>query len=391
MLRYSITIYWILLWPMCHIGAQTTAHPLKDRLSLSGYVKYLPSASFVRPDTIYTHNYLHNRINTALELSGAWMLKADLRNQIFFGETVSNTPGFAQLIKPAEATLKLSRTILDKHSIVFQSTIDRLYLDFQGEKWELQIGRQRINWGINLAWNANDLFNAYNLVDFDYQERPGTDAIRVQYYTGDFSHIELAVQPAGEWNASILAGRYKFHYKSYDLQIIAGQYRRDFVLGTGWAGNIKNAGFKGECSYFRDRAKWRDHSGSLSASLSVDYTFKKGLYANASFLYNGLGSPSGKPFDVASWLNGRLSAKNLMPSKYSYLIQLSHTVNPALRASLTGIYGQGPGFLFLMPMIEYEIKSDWSLNFIGQVLLSGFGNKIEDRGNTLYMQLWYSF
>ena len=69
----------------------------------------------------------------------------------------------------------------------------------------MRIGRQRINWGVNLAWNPNDLFNAYSLIDFDYQERSGVDAIRFQYYTGEMSSIEFAIQPGENIDKSIIA------------------------------------------------------------------------------------------------------------------------------------------------------------------------------------------
>lgn len=36
-----------------------------------------------------------------------------------------------------------------------------------------------------MAWNPNDWFNTYNYFDFDYEERPGTDAIRVRVYFKD--------------------------------------------------------------------------------------------------------------------------------------------------------------------------------------------------------------
>ena len=39
---------------------------------------------------------------------------------------------------------------------------------------------------MNLVWNPNDLFNAFSFVDFDYEERPGSDALRIQKYTGYF-------------------------------------------------------------------------------------------------------------------------------------------------------------------------------------------------------------
>ena len=54
--------------------------------------------------------------------------------------------------------------------------------------------RQRINWGQTLVWNPNDIFNAYSYFDFDYIERPGSDAIRLQYYPDYSSAIEMAVK-----------------------------------------------------------------------------------------------------------------------------------------------------------------------------------------------------
>ena len=363
----------------------------KEHLTIDGYIKYLPSTSFGRLDTLLTNNYIHNRINTKWYINDQWTVKVDLRNQLFFGETVSNTPGYGDLLGKDKGWLKLTRTLAEGHSYVVHSAMDRMYIDYQGDKWEARVGRQRINWGINLAWNANDLFNAYNLVDFDYQERPGTDAIRLQYYTGDLSHIELAYQPDSTLDKSILAGLYKCNRWGYDWQLIGGQYLTDFVIGGGWAGSIKNAGFKGEASFFRDRKGWRDTTTAASISLSLDYSFKNGLYANASFLYNSLGSNSNARFNPQRWIAGSLSAKYLMPSKYSYLLQLMGSFNPRAKGNLLLVYGQGLDFIYLMPSFDYEIKSNWSISLIGQVLLIDNNNGWRNPGNTIYLQLWYSY
>ncbi len=34
------------------------------------------------------------------------------------------------------------------------------------------------------------------------------------------------------------------------MQLITGWYNEHLTLGAGWAGNIKDAGFKGEVQYF---------------------------------------------------------------------------------------------------------------------------------------------
>ena len=157
------------------------------------------------------------------------------------------------------------------------SIFDRAYLKYTSEKWELRIGRQRINWGVNLAWNPNDLFNAYSLIDFDYQERAGADAFRFQYFTGDMSSLEFAIKPGDNIDESIFAGLWKFNLAGNDFQLLAGNYYSDTAIGIGWAGNIKKSGFTIESTYFTPKKDLIDSSDVLSSSISMDYSTKKGI------------------------------------------------------------------------------------------------------------------
>ena len=84
----------------------------------------------------------------------------------------------------------------DFDQMVFHIMIDRLYLQWNDDSWQFKVGRQRINWGVNLAWNPNDIFNAYSLYDFDYEERPGTDALRFQKFIGYAGGYEIAIKIA---------------------------------------------------------------------------------------------------------------------------------------------------------------------------------------------------
>ena len=90
--------------------------------------------------------------------------------------------------------INLSDNILTGKSYIFNSRIDRAYIDYTKDKFQLRIGRQRINWGQCFTWNPNDLFNAYSFFDFDYVEKPGSDAIRIQYYSTGTSTFEFAVK-----------------------------------------------------------------------------------------------------------------------------------------------------------------------------------------------------
>jgi len=375
----------------CLSANSQTKKTFKDVVVINGYVKFMPSLSFTDGNDILTHNFIHNRINTKYFLSDKITAKLDIRNRVFYGETVSAIPNYSSFIDSDTGFIDMSWTWLDKKSIVGHTTIDRFYLDYQAEKWELRVGRQRINWGINMAWNSNDLFNAYNLVDFDYQERPGSDAVRFQYYTGDFSHLELAYKPGKSIDKSIIAGLYKFNKWKYDIQFIAANYNTDLAFGTGWAGNIKKAGFKGEGTYFHNKSNFTDTSGSTNISLSVDYSFKNGLYLNGSYLLNTLGQTTTNLLGGNQFFSGALSPKNLMPTKHSYLVQLMGQFNPMLKGSVIVIYGQGMNLLFVMPSLDYEIKSNWNLSLISQIAFADSQNKFKNLGNSLYLRLWYSF
>ena len=59
------------------------------------------------------------------------------------------------------------------------------------------------------------------------------------------------------------------------------------MLGTGWSGYLKDAGFSGEVSYFWDESDEFFDNGTLSASIGSNYMFSNGLFLSSEVLYNG--------------------------------------------------------------------------------------------------------
>ena len=365
---------------------------LKDRISISGFVKYMNTSSAVNLDTIITDNLIHNRLRFKMNITDNLTSVVEMRNRIFYGEATRLNPYLGQILDKDMGQVDLSFVPLDKRSLVVHSILDRAYLKYSQEKWELRIGRQRINWGVNLAFNPNDLFNAYSLVDFDYQERPGADALRFQYFTGDLSSVEFAVQPAKNIDSAVIAGLWKFNKWKYDFQFLAGNYYSDVAIGTAWAGNIKKIGFKTEVSYFQPKSNLTDTSGAVSLSTTFDYSFKKGIYLNGSLLYNSMGA--NQPLNTTNLMQafiGNISAKSLMPSKWTYFAQVSGTFNPALNGSISVFYMQGMNFLFFMPSVIYNINDDWELMLTAQSAFGEMNSKFKPSGTGVYLRLMYSF
>ena len=356
--------------------------------SVNGYIKYLPSYldynlkpnKLIPPSMLESQkiHLIHNRINLRGYYGNNFSLGFEFRNRMMFGDI--------QTIQSDGGLVDMSFYIFNEKNFILHSMIDRLWIKYQKNKLEISLGRQRVNWGINTIWNSNDLFNAYNFIDFDYVERPGSDVLRVIYSGDNLSSFEFIYMP-NKSRRNIYAAMYKLNKIGYDFQFIAANYFDDLVLGGGWAGNIKKAGFKGELSYFINN----NFNNTLSLSTSLDYSFKDGYYLLGSYLYNSQGSNSPGLLNFINITDNILSPKNLMPSKNSYLLQISKSISPPLNSSLTIMYGSGINFLFLSPNISYDVNDKFDIGIIGQLFFMEDSGSLTNLLRGIYLQTRFSF
>ncbi len=349
-----------------YLSAQEDKQPI---IAVNGYVKNLQGLIFTKlpgaESDLVLDNLLHHRLNSKLFISSKLLLKVDFRNRIFYGDGVRSTPDFDRLIDDVNNDYADLSTVWLRHdAMVGHSMIDRLYLEYTSWEWELRLGRQRINWGISTVWNPNDIFNAFSFTDFDYEERPGSDALRIKRYLGFISSVEIAVKAFDTWDEAVMAFLYRFNKWSYDVQVLGGYAQEDFVLGLGWAGNLGNAGLKGESSWFSPVNGEGDNS--FAATVGIDYTFKNGIYIQWGYLFNSNGS---RDRTVTQLFDFDLSAKNLYPYESAVFLQLSNSLNPLLTGGLAVIYSPVKVHaLFINPTMSYSISQNWDLDFVGQVV-----------------------
>jgi len=369
----------------------TSGRKFKEVVNVRGYIKNLQTAAFLNEDSILAQNFIHNRINSRIYISNSLTFGAELRNRVFYGEYVMLAQAFGGLIEEDLGYWDLSRTFINGNALVMHSVFDRLWLNWAGEKWDVRIGRQRINWGVNLAWNPNDLFNTYNFIDFDYEERPGSDGVRVTRYLKGMSSMEVAGKFSENPDSTVVAGLFKFNRWGYDWQLLLGVYYDDWAIGTGWAGNLGTAGLKGEATYFHPRAYAEDSSGVLSSSVTVDFSFKKPIYLTGAMLYNSAGSSQSLDIFQALTLGGDLSGKSLMPTKFSYLLQMNGTIKSLTTVNIAGIYGAGMDLVFLMPSVSYAINETWDIMLLGQLAFIDFQDNMTNAFNVLFLRTKWSY
>ena len=261
-----------------------------------------------------------------------------------------------------------------------------MWLEYQADKWNLRLGRQRINWGIGTTWNPNDLFNTFNFLDFDYEERPGADAIRFQYLTGAMSHLEFAFSMSEEQGQGIGAIRYFTNVRNYDLQFIAGWFLEQPTLGMGWSGSIRETGFKGELQYF---FATRGYVPQLNVSMEADHVLGKSWYLSGGLLLNNRGVTEFPLFWNAIALE--LNPRNLMPTKWNTTVTVSKEINPLFTAALTVIYAPGSELTMVLPSATYSITQDVDFNFVWQSFFAEAPAGFDDLTHRGFLRIKWSF
>jgi hypothetical protein len=368
---------------LCKILFCQDSLPPKPNWEISGYLKDLQWVSFDKDfGNAYATNLLHNRVNLKWLPSEKINGRLEIRNRFYFGDAVRMDTSFIKNLRSPDEAVDLSATWLHSNSTVFHSNIDRLWLEYRALKWNLRAGRQRINWGMANTWNPNDIFNVHNFLDFDYEERPGSDAVKLQYLLSDFSHLELAF--AGTDRHSISAIKYATNFNGYDMQMLAGIYKNRFTAGLGWAGSIKEVGFKGELQFYSGR----DSLPHLNVSAEADYVFENGWYLATGILYSQKGLDD--PLKNGNQLYFNPTPRALMPGKWNILTSTAKEFTPIFTGSLNLVYSPGINMIIFFPSLNYNIRTNFDLGFTWQ---SFFAEAETFRGlsHNAYLRLKLSF
>lgn len=391
----------------------------QNKLRMTGFVEYLNN-TWIPSETYKTFGFtdwqnqstINNRFNFWWSPTSNLEFHAGMRNNFTYGPLVAQFNKFvdySDLVTYDDGYLDLTWKISNDNSNVLYTNLDRLNMKWTFEKLELTIGRQRINWGTNLIWNPNDIFNAFNYFDFNYIERPGSDAILLEYYTGDFSSIQLAgkLNYRQELNDSLIltkklsltaAALFKFNKWNYDFQFFGGMMQTDITAGLGWSGNIGGAGFTGEASWFRDIEDFSDTSGIIIASISGNYIFKNQLMLNMSIIYNSNGSTdlayqtsSGLMGSFSTMFSSSLNVKNLTPSRFDIFAQLSYPATPLINVSLSAMLNPYDKSAYIGPSTTFNLSDNISLMLVGQIFTGETLSEFGDYGQMYYLDLKWAF
>jgi hypothetical protein len=306
---------------------------------------------------------VYNRLNLFYSPNANHQFSVQFRNLGMMGAWLKPDPDvLASGLDADMGAMDLNFNIIKNKDLVFNINIDRLYYQYSKDKVEFTVGRQRINWGRTLVWNPNDIFNASSFLEFNYEEMPGADAARLVYYSSGNSSYDLAVKLDSGQRVTA-AAKYGFNYKYTDIQVLAGVFNDDLVAGFGWAGNIKQVGFKGEFTLFVPTSDTLLDT-KLVGTISADYSFNNGLYVLGQVLYSPLDDNAiFNPFSVAG---GNLNARNLSFAEWNIVVQGSYSFNPLFSATLALMSFPDQESVLIFPSFNYSLANNLDMNLTFQ-------------------------
>lgn len=371
MIRKKVIIIFITLYSVtiADIVAQDESLPVTAK----GYLSSMQSVIFEdsKGDWI-NDNLLHNRLNFRFYAGPSVTFALEVRNRLFTGDMIRVNTDYSDLMNSDRGWIDMTWNLIDENSVLFNTTIDRLWFDLSGDNYQVRIGRQRINWGQTFVWNPNDIFNTYSYFDFDYVERSGSDAVRLQFFPSYSSAIELAVKVDSEENITA-AGLFRFNSWGYDIQFLGGYVNsEDLVAGAGWSGAFGSTSFRGEISWFQPASNFADTTGTGIFTIGFDRSFSSNSMLQFQVMY--CNNPVGFA-DFDSFYTGNLSAKDLAFSEFSLFAAATIPATPLFSIGMSGIYYPGLKGFFAGPTIDISLAENVDFSFIWQYFNAESGDE----------------
>ncbi len=370
-----------------------------------GYAKYLfGTTKYPFYNERFEDHLLHARLNTRWYPVGSLTAALEFRFRAYYGDSVEKIPGFLDQIRTHHEFNDLDAVLWNKGNSLGYLETDRLWLDWVKDKFEVTIGRQRIAWGTSWVWNPTDLFNPQSPLDFDYEELPGTDAVRIQYYTGPVTKLEAAIRPAKTFDRVIAAGLISLNKWDYDFNLIGGIKNNRWVLGGGWSGDILDAGFRGEFTITQKPGIIKQYENLsvifpsyqpvsafnepvVSFVLSGDYTFPNSFYIHTEVMYYN----TGKTVNAGLYQQEALDLGLLSPARWSVYQEFSYNITPLLRGSLFGIFNPDDRSYVIVPSASYSVITNLDLYVIALLFNGDTLTQYGDYGSSFYARVKYSF
>lgn len=272
--------------------------------------------------------------------------------------------------------VNLHFTLLNNSIWQITHFIDRLHLMANIDRFNITLGRQRIAWGTGRIWNPTDMFNPINPTNFAKIEKDGVDAVLMKYNFSSLTDLSIVINPAK--HRTNFALRFRTNFSEFDVSFMSGKFNKNIVYGIDFAGNLLNAGVRGEMLVSSQIIKY---------ILGMDYQFSPKIYSLIEYHFNGAGKSKKENYNFYD-----LITNNSIYLARSYInFQLLFIVHPLSTISILLNRNLNDESRYFSLNLSYSILENLNLNWITNIFFGKENTEYWYYPSSLGLRLEYFF
>jgi hypothetical protein len=315
-----------------------------------------------------------------LKFSGShqrFSIKADYQLIAQFGDSLElprEVQGLFLVPQPAPEDQNrwwdLTDQISEGNSRLVVQRLDRLHLDYSGDKTVIRFGRQAVSWGNGLIYSPMDFLNPFDPAAVDTEYKVGDDMLYGQYLLDNGSDWQLvSVQRRdedGNVSSEVSSTALKFHGfgLEWEYDLLLAEHYDQFMLGVGGAANVGDAVLRSDIVLTDARDGWET---TLVANWSYSWVWGGyNISGVAEYFFNGFGLRE-SDYDLQQLqedqdLVQRLARGELFTLGRQYLAgSLLVEVTPLVNVTPNLFVNLGDGSALAQLVLQWNLAQDWQL------------------------------
>ncbi len=253
--------------------------------------------------------------------------------------------------------LDIDDQIAQDGNVRWDHLIYRGYLTYRSDVFDLRFGRQQVPWGVTYFWTPTDLFNPFDPLAIEKEERAGTDALDLKAYWDGLQYAELVYAPQREHRQDTIAGKLHLAVGSQEFSFILAESKESEVFGADYFRNIGESVLRMELT----RTDAQDEQDFWKFSANMDHTFPNTFYILGEYHHNGQGRRDKNTYERLRRLLGEV---NFLAQDF-FGLKLGYDVNPLIRLENHFIWTLTDHSISMNPELR------WSVNKNSEFLLGG--------------------
>lgn len=272
--------------------------------------------------------------------------------------------------------LPLQWTISEGEHASWRHRFDRLLVGVPlGESAVLTVGRQAVSWANNLIFTPADPWAPFDPAEPFREYRAGSDAVRVQGFTGPFTELDFVLRPADTAGGTTVTalGRVATAPGPWEVSAWGGVLHDEGAASVAATLTAGGFAFRGE-----GEIRWTDDV--VRFSLGVDRSFPlagRDLYVVLEYQQDGYGATDPRDYAQVFLSDPFQRGEMQVIGRNETALQGTWQASPLIITGLLAVWNMNDGSLLLSPAVTYSVSNEV---YVRSGLFFGIG------ANTLVVQ-----